>query len=180
MQAAPHAGAMWGQRPVPALRRGGRGDIPPAAHSLADVLGAQLLPAGLALEAAQVPVLFQCHQRLPVLDFQATASTACREEQNADSSRRAWLAPQAEHHQGALGWPGAGGPSPTPALLFAAPTELPRGPGDGDRGTLSQGRGWNTRKSCDDVGPRVYGAQTVGAWAGSWGWLMGPLGTEVA
>lgn len=42
---------------------------------LADVLAREHLPAGLALEAAQMPLLVQRQQRLPVLNVPSTAST---------------------------------------------------------------------------------------------------------
>lgn len=42
---------------------------------LADVLAGEHLPAGLALEAAQMPLLVQSQQRLPVLNVPSTAST---------------------------------------------------------------------------------------------------------
>lgn len=41
----------------------------------ADVLSREDLPAGLALEATQVPLLVQCQQRLPILDVSSAAST---------------------------------------------------------------------------------------------------------
>lgn len=42
---------------------------------LADVLAGEHLPAGLALEAAQMPLFVQRQQRLPVLNVPSTAST---------------------------------------------------------------------------------------------------------
>lgn len=50
-------------------------------HLLADVLAGEDLPAGLAFKAAQVPLLFQRQQRLPVLDVPSAAGTVWKEEQ---------------------------------------------------------------------------------------------------
>lgn len=61
-----------------------RGSVPMPRCSLADVLGAQLLAAGLAPKAAQVPVLVQSHQGLAALDFCAAAPTTWEEEENTD------------------------------------------------------------------------------------------------
>lgn len=66
--------------------QGTRKEPPPRgalARSLADVLGVQLLPTGLALKTAQMPVLVQSHQGLAVFDFCATAPTTWKKDEKA-------------------------------------------------------------------------------------------------
>lgn len=59
----------------------------PRARSLADVFRVQLLPAGLALKTAQMPVFVQSHQGLAVSDFSAAAPATWEKDESAGS----WL-----------------------------------------------------------------------------------------
>lgn len=49
---------------------------------LADVLSVEHLVADFTLEAAQVPVLVQCHKWLFIFKLLSTAATICKERKN--------------------------------------------------------------------------------------------------
>lgn len=72
----------------------GWGGTPPRAgphpNLLADVLPSEDLPAGPALKAPQVPLLFQGQQGLPVLDVSSATGTIWKKKA-ADSSHSTFL-----------------------------------------------------------------------------------------
>lgn len=58
-------------------------------HSLADVLPGEDDAAGLAFEAADVPLLIQCQERLAVLDLLLAPSTVCKDKRTL-LNRASW------------------------------------------------------------------------------------------